>query len=76
MMAISFLDRKGLTPFGTGLQPSRRLTRSRLFNYTNWETLRLLLSNLRWWVDEYHFDGFRFVLIRAIHSKALTVLQR
>ncbi|VDK89174.1 unnamed protein product [Litomosoides sigmodontis] len=24
------------------------------------ETLRFLLSNLRWWIEEYHFDGFRF----------------
>ncbi|VDN34463.1 unnamed protein product, partial [Gongylonema pulchrum] len=24
------------------------------------ETLRFLLSNLRWWIDEYGFDGFRF----------------
>lgn len=22
--------------------------------------LRFLLSNLRWWIDEYGFDGFRF----------------
>ncbi|KAA8493637.1 1,4-alpha-glucan-branching enzyme [Porphyridium purpureum] len=33
---------------------------SRLFNYGNWEVIRFLLSNLRWWVDEFHFDGFRF----------------
>ncbi|KAK2165424.1 hypothetical protein LSH36_50g00000 [Paralvinella palmiformis] len=33
---------------------------SRLFNYTEWEVLRYLLSNLRWWVEEYGFDGFRF----------------
>jgi len=33
---------------------------SRLFNYTEWEVLRFLLSNLRWWIEEYHFDGFRF----------------
>lgn len=33
---------------------------SRLFNYRNWETLRYLLSNLRWWLDEFRFDGFRF----------------
>ncbi|ESO00855.1 hypothetical protein HELRODRAFT_112986 [Helobdella robusta] len=33
---------------------------SRLFNYTEWEVLRFLLSNLRWWVEEYQFDGFRF----------------
>ncbi|CAG0893600.1 unnamed protein product [Darwinula stevensoni] len=33
---------------------------SRLFNYTNWEVLRFLLSNLRWYMEEYQFDGFRF----------------
>jgi len=33
---------------------------SRLFNYGQWETIRFLLSNLRWWVEEYKFDGFRF----------------
>lgn len=33
---------------------------SRLFNYKNWEVLRYLLSNLRWWMEEFQFDGFRF----------------
>nr|ATD50215.1 SBE1-1 [Solanum tuberosum] len=43
--------------------PSERyhkLWDSRLFNYANWEVLRFLLSNLRWWLEEYNFDGFRF----------------
>ena len=26
---------------------------SRLYNYKNWEVLRYLLSNIRWWLDEY-----------------------
>ena len=33
---------------------------SRLFNYGHHEVLRFLLSNLRFWVEEFHFDGFRF----------------
>ncbi|KAL7752174.1 alpha-1,4-glucan branching enzyme [Sorochytrium milnesiophthora] len=33
---------------------------SRLFNYGSYETLRFLLSNCRYWMDEYQFDGFRF----------------
>ena len=33
---------------------------SRLFNYANYEVLRFLLSNVRYWLDEYQFDGFRF----------------
>lgn len=33
---------------------------SRLFNYGSWEVLRFLLSNAHWFIDEYHFDGYRF----------------
>ncbi|XP_057513372.1 1,4-alpha-glucan-branching enzyme 2-2, chloroplastic/amyloplastic-like isoform X1 [Actinidia eriantha] len=33
---------------------------SRLFNYGHWEVMRFLLSNARWWLEEYKFDGFRF----------------
>ncbi|KAL6079662.1 1,4-alpha-glucan branching enzyme [Balamuthia mandrillaris] len=33
---------------------------TRLFRYGEWEVLRFLLSNVRWFVEEYHFDGFRF----------------
>lgn len=33
---------------------------SRCFNYGTWETLRFLLSNARWWMEEYRFDGYRF----------------
>lgn len=33
---------------------------SRIFDYGKLEVLRFLLSNIRYWMDEYHFDGFRF----------------
>ena len=33
---------------------------SKLFNYGKIETLRFLLSNVRYWIEEYDFDGFRF----------------
>lgn len=33
---------------------------SRLFNYGHHEVLRFLLSNLRFYMEEYMFDGFRF----------------
>jgi 1,4-alpha-glucan branching enzyme len=33
---------------------------SRLFNYSSHEVLRFLLSNLRFYMEEYQFDGFRF----------------
>ena len=33
---------------------------SRLFNYGHYETLRFLLSNLKYYLDVFKFDGFRF----------------
>jgi 1,4-alpha-glucan branching enzyme len=33
---------------------------SRLFHYGNPGVLHFLLSNLKFWLEEYHFDGFRF----------------
>lgn len=33
---------------------------SRIFDYGNYETLRFLLSNLKFYLDVYNFDGFRF----------------
>lgn len=33
---------------------------SLLFDYTRYEVKRFLLSNLRYWLEEYRFDGFRF----------------
>ena len=31
-----------------------------LFDYGKEEVLQFLLSNLRWWLEEFRFDGFRF----------------
>jgi len=33
---------------------------SKIFNYLKYEVLRFLLSNVKWWLEEYQFDGFRF----------------
>ena len=33
---------------------------TRLFNYSKPEVLHFLLSNLKFWLEEYHLDGFRF----------------
>lgn len=36
------------------------ISHSRLFNYGSHEVLRFLLSNLRFYMEEFQFDGFRF----------------
>ncbi|CAN8073955.1 unnamed protein product [Agarophyton chilense] len=46
--------------FHEGERGRHSLWDSRLFNYGHWEVIRFLLSNLRWYMEEYHFDGFRF----------------
>lgn len=46
--------------FHEGCKGRHELWDSRLFNYGSWEVLRFLLSNLRFFMDKYHFDGFRF----------------
>ncbi|XP_064600419.1 LOW QUALITY PROTEIN: 1,4-alpha-glucan-branching enzyme-like [Liolophura sinensis] len=46
--------------FHDGGRGTHDLWDSRLFNYTEWEVLRFLLSNLAWWTEEYKFDGYRF----------------
>ncbi|KAK2746215.1 alpha-1,4-glucan branching enzyme [Myotisia sp. PD_48] len=46
--------------FHGGAKGTHELWDSRLFNYGSHEVLRFLLSNLRFWMEEYRFDGFRF----------------
>ncbi|KAK8705191.1 hypothetical protein V6N13_048797 [Hibiscus sabdariffa] len=46
--------------FHSGSRGHHWLWDSRLFNYGSWEVLRFLLSNARWWLEEYKFDGYRF----------------
>uniref|UniRef100_A0A9R8N3I1 1,4-alpha-glucan-branching enzyme n=1 Tax=Equus caballus TaxID=9796 RepID=A0A9R8N3I1_HORSE len=46
--------------FHSGPRGTHDLWDSRLFIYSSWEVLRFLLSNIRWWLEEYGFDGFRF----------------
>lgn len=46
--------------FHSGGKGSHPLWDSRLFNYGKYEVLRFLLSNLKFYLDVYKFDGFRF----------------
>ena len=46
--------------FHTGKQGEHSAWDTKLFNYGKNEVLYFLLSNLKYWMAEYHFDGFRF----------------
>lgn len=46
--------------FHEGGKGRHELWDSRLFNYGHHEVLRFLLSNLRFWMEVFQFDGFRF----------------
>lgn len=46
--------------FHPGGRGNHDLWDSKLFDYGKLEVKRFLLSNLRYWLEEFHFDGFRF----------------
>ena len=55
--------------FHSGEAGKHILWDSRLFNYNQYETLRLLLSNCAYYMNVYHFDGYRFDGITSILYK-------
>lgn len=52
--------------FHEGIKGRHEAWDSRLFNYGDHEVLRFLLSNLRFWMEEYQFDGFRFDCVTSM----------
>ena len=70
---FTYLDISDSCFFHTGSRGNHPLWDSRLFNYSEWEVLRFLLSNLRMWVDVFGFDGFRFdgVTSMLYHSRGV-----
>ncbi len=46
--------------FHTGQRGYHSAWGTRCFDYGRDDVLHFLLSNLKYWQDEYHFDGFRF----------------
>lgn len=46
--------------FHSGEQGEHKLWNSRCFDYGKNEVLNFLLSNCKYWQEEYRFDGFRF----------------
>ncbi len=46
--------------FNTGALGNHSAWGTKLFNYGKPEVLHFLLSNIKFWLEEYHFDGYRF----------------
>lgn len=46
--------------FHTGQRGEHPTWNTKLFNYNKNEVIHFLLSNLKYWMTNYHFDGFRF----------------
>ena len=57
---INFFDGTEYQYLKSGKEGNHPQWDSKLFNYGKTETLQLLLSNVRFWLEEYHFDGYRF----------------
>jgi 1,4-alpha-glucan branching enzyme len=57
---ISRFDGSEYQYFHAGQRGRHTLWDSRLFDYAKPEVLHFLLSNCRFWLDEFHVDGFRF----------------
>ena len=60
------LDGTGGNFFHAGPRGVHSLWGSRLFDFGKTEVLRFLLSNLRFWLDEFKVDGFRFDGVTSI----------
>lgn len=46
--------------FHSGPKGNHRAWDTKLFNYSKNEVIHFLLSNLKYWMEVFHFDGFRF----------------
>jgi len=57
---LSFFDGTHNLYFHDGDRGNHPAWDSRCFDYGKKEVQRFLLSNCKYWLDEYHFDGFRF----------------
>jgi 1,4-alpha-glucan branching enzyme len=57
---INQLDGSDALYFHPGSRGDHPQWDSKLFDYGKTEVLRFLLSNLKYWLEEFNFDGFRF----------------
>ena len=57
---IGYLDGSDYLYMHHGEKGHHRVWDSRCFDYGKTETIQFLLSNLKYWMEKFHFDGFRF----------------
>jgi 1,4-alpha-glucan branching enzyme len=57
---LSLFDGTPHQYFHSGLRGWHEAWDSRCFDYNKIDVIHFLLSNCRYWLDEYHFDGYRF----------------
>ena len=57
---LSCFDGTGHQYFHAGPKGEHIAWDSRCFDYSKYEVQRFLLSNIRYWLETYRFDGFRF----------------
>ncbi|MCQ2391889.1 MAG: alpha amylase C-terminal domain-containing protein [Kiritimatiellae bacterium] len=57
---LSLFDGTDYQYFHSGPRGWHKAWDSRCFDYGKTDVLHFLLSNCRFWLDEYHFDGYRF----------------
>ena len=57
---LGFLDGTEYQYFHQGKKGYHSLWGSRCFDYGKPQVLNFLLSNCKFWLEEFHFDGFRF----------------
>ena len=57
---LGFFDGTGTLYFHDGPKGNHPVWDSRCFNYGKLETIQFLLSNVKYWMENFRFDGFRF----------------
>uniref|UniRef100_A0A9J8CSU0 1,4-alpha-glucan branching enzyme n=1 Tax=Cyprinus carpio carpio TaxID=630221 RepID=A0A9J8CSU0_CYPCA len=63
---LNYFDGMDSCFFHEGSRGNHSLWGSQHMNYSSWEVVQFLLSNLHWWKEEYHFDGFRFDAVTSV----------
>lgn len=57
---INYYDTSDYQLFHSGYRGNHELWDSKLFDYEKNDVIKFLLSNLRYFMEEFNFDGFRF----------------